>query len=396
MAVRRSYQLLWMILLILIGFILGVQWGFKRGQPIINEASFPAQEDKQHSLSGESAARVESSASTIEQEEQNIINIYRRQSPTVVNIVATTLEMNFWMEVTPRKGQGSGFIIDPRGYILTNHHVVGDATRLEVTLADRRKLQAKLVGRDPETDLAVIQVDSKEDLPAADLGDSDSLRVGQRAIAIGNPFGLEHTVTVGVISALNRQIRTSEQISLFDLIQTDAAINPGNSGGPLIDSRGEVIGINTAIFTTSGGAQGIGFAIPINLARDVAVQLIQTGRVVRPFLGIYGAVPLDTELARALKLKINSGLIVQRVIKGSPADMAGIRGGQQPIIVGNWRLYLGGDVIVSFDGKKIVTLQDLTAAIRRHKPGDTVLVEVVRDEQHLKLNIILGTGPGAS
>lgn len=392
MAVRRSYQLLWMILLILIGFILGVQWGFKRGQPIINEASFPAQEDKQHSLSGESAARVESSASTIEQEEQNIINIYRRQSPTVVNIVATTLEMNFWMEVTPRKGQGSGFIIDPRGYILTNHHVVGDATRLEVTLADRRKLQAKLVGRDPETDLAVIQVDSKEDLPAADLGDSDSLRVGQRAIAIGNPFGLEHTVTVGVISALNRQIRTSEQISLFDLIQTDAAINPGNSGGPLIDSRGEVIGINTAIFTTSGGAQGIGFAIPINLAKEIATQLITAGKVARPWLGITG-LSITRDLAEHLGLDAAEGVLVVQVVRGGPADQAGLRGGDRDVMIDGVRFRIGGDIIAAINEKAVSNMQQLAGHISRMRVGDTLILHVIREGRHREIQVLLAERP---
>jgi len=396
MAIKRSYLLLWTILLILIGFILGVHWGFMRSQPIIGEAAYSLQEDNKGSHPAEPAATEPSATSFIEQEEQNIINIYHRLSPTVVNIVATTLEMNFWMEIIPRKGQGSGFIIDPRGYILTNNHVVRNANRLEVTLAGRAKAPAQLVGRDPETDLAVISMESKENLPVAHLGDSDSLRVGQKAIAIGNPFGLEHTITVGVISALNRQIRTADDISLFDLIQTDAAINPGNSGGPLINSRGEVIGINTAIFSTSGGAQGIGFAIPINLARDVAFQLIEKGHVARPFLGIYGAVPLDTELARALKLKVNSGLIVQRVIKGSPADLADIRGGNQPVIIRNWRIYLGGDIIVRFDNNKIMTLHDLSAAIRRHKPGDSVLVEVIRGDRLLKLTITLGTGPKSS
>jgi serine protease Do len=385
-----------MILLTLIGFILGVLWGFMRTQPTMGEAPLSLLADNPRGHPVEQAAAAPSPSSFIEQEEQTIINIYQRLSPTVVNIVATTLEMNFWMEVIPRKGQGSGFIIDPRGYILTNNHVIGEGSRLEVTLAGRIKVPAKLVGRDAEMDLAVIRVENKGDLPVAPLGNSDSLRVGQRAIAIGNPFGLEHTITVGVISALNRQIRTSEEVSLFDLIQTDAAINPGNSGGPLINSRGEVIGINTAIFTPISGAQGIGFAIPINLARDVALQLIEKGHVVRPFLGIYGAVPLDPELAKALKLKVNSGLIVQRVIRGSPADLAGIKEGNQPIIIGNLRFYLGGDIIVSFDNKKIVTLQDLSAAIRRRKPGDTVVVEVVRDDRQLKFTITLGKGPEAS
>jgi len=367
-----------------------------QSQPITGQSSLSQQDESRLSRSPVTAVTVPASSSSIEREEQNVINIYQRLSPTVVNIVATTLEMNFWMEIIPRKGQGSGFIIDPRGYILTNNHVVGDASRLEVTLAGMTKVPAKLVGRDVETDLAVIRIESREDLPVAPLGDSDSLHVGQKAIAIGNPFGLEHTITVGVISALNRQIRTGEGVSLFELIQTDAAINPGNSGGPLINSRGEVIGINTAIFSTSGGAQGIGFALPINLARDVSRQLIENGRVDRPFLGIYGAVPLDVELARALKLKVDTGLIIQRVIKGSPADLAGIKGGYQPVVVGNWRLYLGGDIIVSFDKKKIVTLQDLSSAIRRHKPGDAVLVVVVRGDRRLNLTITLGTGPGSS
>ena len=262
----------------------------------------------------------------ISADEKINIDVFRSVRPTVVNIVATTLRMNFWMRAIPQEGMGTGFIIDPAGYILTNNHVVANAQKLTVTLADGKKLDARLIGRDPQYDLAIIKI-AESDVPqVARLGNSDDLEVGQKAIAIGNPFGLGHTFTTGVISALDRTLQTPEGATFEGLIQTDAAINPGNSGGPLLNSNGEVIGINTAIYSRTGGYQGIGFALPVNHAREVATQLITSGRVARPWLGITGYT-IDKGFARALNMEDAEGVLVVEVINGSPASEAGLKGG---------------------------------------------------------------------
>ena len=214
-----------------------------------------------------------------------MMRVYQEISPTVVNITATHQALNFWMQLVPQTGQGTGFVIDSEGHIITNNHVVANAENLEVTFIGQKKLQAKLVGRDPVSDLAVIKVTPFSGMKVAPLGDSEGLVVGQRVIAIGNPFGFQHTATAGFISALNRDLAIGQR-TMMGLIQTDAAINPGNSGGPLIDSRGEVIGINAAIFTQSGGFMGIGLALPINRAKKVAAQIVRVGRAIYPWIGI--------------------------------------------------------------------------------------------------------------
>jgi serine protease Do len=265
-------------------------------------------------------------------DEEINMDVFKAVHPAVVNIAATTLGMNFWLEIIPKEGQGTGFIIDSRGYILTNNHVVAKAQKITVTMADGKKIPASLIGRDPASDLAVIKISPRHVDIVATLGDSDKVRVGQKAIAIGNPFGLSHTLTTGIISALNRGIMTEDGNQIDDLIQTDAAINPGNSGGPLLNSNGEVIGINTAIYSLSGGYQGIGFAIPVNRVKDVASQLISTGKVARPWLGITG-ITLSAELSGAIGLAVERGVLVAEVVPGSPADQAGLRGGDRYIIV---------------------------------------------------------------
>jgi putative serine protease PepD len=264
------------------------------------------------------------------------IDVFETVHPAVVNIATTTLGMNFWMEIIPQQGQGSGFVIDNRGFIMTNNHVVANAQNITVTMADGKKIQATLVGRDPSSDLAVIRISPREVNAVARLGDSDSVRPGQKAIAIGNPFGLTHTLTTGIVSALRRSIRTEDGNQMDDLIQTDAAINPGNSGGPLLNSNGEVIGVNTAIFSLSGGYQGIGFAIPINLAKEVITQLITSGKVARPWLGISG-VTITGDMAKGLGLSGHEGVLVVQVIRGGPADQADLRGE-----TGRWPLTASG------------------------------------------------------
>jgi serine protease Do len=268
-------------------------------------------------------------------------------------------------------GLGSGFIISRDGYILTNHHVVGDADRIKVKLADGREVKAKLIGTDPKSDVAVIKIKG-DDLPVLPLGDSDALEVGEWVIAIGNPFGLTHTITVGVVSAKGRSGMGIEDYE--DFIQTDAAINPGNSGGPLINLRGEVIGINTAIFSRSGGYMGIGFAIPINMVKAIEQQLIATGKVTRGYLGVH-IQNLTDDLAKSFGLENTEGVLIADVAKDSPASKAGIK---------------TGDVIVVFDGKPVKNVQQLRNMVALTLPGTQVQVVVVRDREKRELTVTIG------
>ena len=329
----------------------------------------------------------------IESRDEKInIDVFEKVHPAVVNIAATTLSLNFWMEVIPREGQGSGFIIDKDGYILTNNHVVAKAQRITVTLSNGKKIDASLIGRDPSSDLAIIKIPASEANSVAILGDSDQVKVGQKAIAIGNPFGLSHTLTTGIISALNREIQTGDGTQMYDLLQTDAAINPGNSGGPLLNSNGEVIGINTAIFSSSGGNLGIGFAIPINRVKEVATHLITTGRVVRPWLGITG-ITIDGDIANALGLDVPKGVLVVAVLQGSPASQAGLRGGSQPVIIGSMRLLLGGDIITALEGKAVSDMKSFARKISEFKVGQEIKLEIIRNQMRQNLRVLLAERP---
>jgi len=325
-------------------------------------------------------------------DEQINEEVFEKAYKAVVNIVATTLRVNFWMEVIPQQGQGSGFIVDPEGYILTNNHVVEKAQKLTVTTAMGKKVEARLVGRDRQSDLAVIKIPSGAVEAVATLGDSDTLRVGQKAIAIGNPFGLSHTLTTGVVSALRREIETRENARMENLIQTDAAINPGNSGGPLLNSNAQVIGINTAIFSLSGGYQGIGFAIPVNYAKEVAGQLISKGRYAKPWLGITG-IALSEELAEALGLSVNKGVLVVEVVREGPAYQAGIQGGNREVIIGNLRLPVGGDIITNIDSTPIRDMNQLGRLVESKRVDDEVTVRVVRDGKSIDIPVRLKERP---
>jgi S1-C subfamily serine protease len=327
----------------------------------------------------------------VSSDEEINIGVFQKVHPSVVNIAATTLSYNFWMQIVPSVGQGSGFIIDKRGYILTNNHVVENAQKIIVTLSDGQKLSATLVGRDAISDIAVIKISEESVDDVANLGDSDRLKVGQKAIAIGNPFGLGHTLTTGIVSALNRSIITEGNVQIDNLIQTDTAINPGNSGGPLLNSSGEVIGINTVIYSLSGGYEGIGFAIPINKAKEVAAELIATGRVARPWLGIE-QISIN-ELSGYLDLGVNNGLLIVQVIPGSPAYQAGLRGGNRSVIIGRYRLPVGGDIITAIDNDSISNDMDLDQALGKKKVGDTVKVKVYRDSNLLEIPVTLMERP---
>jgi len=320
------------------------------------------------------------------------IDVFETVHPAVVNIATTTLGMNFWMEIIPQQGQGSGFVIDNRGYILTNNHVVANAQKITVTMADGKKIQATLVGRDPGSDLAVIRISPREVNAVARLGDSGSIRPGQKAIAIGNPFGLTHTLTTGIVSALGRSIRTEDGNQMDDLIQTDAAINPGNSGGPLLNSNGDVIGVNTAIFSVSGGYQGIGFAIPINLAKEVAAQLITSGKVARPWLGISG-VSITRDISEGLGLGVPEGVLLVQVIRAGPADQAGLRGGNREVAFGGVRFRLGGDIITAIDGNRISDMEQLVRQVNGMRVGETLTLHIVRDGRHQEIRVLLAERP---
>ena len=322
-------------------------------------------------------------------EEQNNIAVYKRVLPSVVNITSTTLVFDFFNGAVPQRGQGSGFVLDKAGHVLTNFHVVEGANRgIEVLLSDKHRYAAKVVGTDRLHDLALLQIDAK-DLQAVTLADSSQLAVGQKVYAIGNPFGLNGTMTRGIISSI-RSIRGSEGAPIEDAIQTDAAINPGNSGGPLLNSRGEVIGINTMI--ASNGAEqssGIGFAIPINTAKAVLADLTRYGRVKRPSLGIisYGIGP---DLASQMGLAVDSGVLIQKVVPGGAAERAGLRGGTQQAYVGNMPIMLGGDLIVAVDGQEVSDPQDINALMDKHQAGDTISVTIYRGRREMTLKLILG------
>ncbi len=322
-------------------------------------------------------------------EELNNIAVYKRVLPSVVNITSTTLVFNFFYGVVPQQGQGSGFILDRAGHVLTNLHVIAGANRgIEVTLSNKRSYKARVVGVDKVHDLALLQINAPN-LEPVTLASSSNLAVGQQVYAIGNPFGLSGTMTMGIISSI-RSIRGSGGELIEDAIQTDAAINPGNSGGPLLNSHGDVIGINTMI--ASNGADqsaGIGFAIPINTAKAVLADLTRFGRVKRPALGIV-SYAIGPDLAAQMNLPVQSGVLIQRVIPGGAAERAGLDGGNQQAYVGNTPILLGGDLIVAIDGQQVTDPQDISAIMDKHRAGDTISVTFYRSGRRITYKLILG------
>jgi S1-C subfamily serine protease len=326
-------------------------------------------------------------------DEENNISIYQRASKAVVNITTITMEQDFFHRLVPREGTGSGVIIDKDGHILTNNHVIKDARRIEVTLLNGNKRQGKLVGTDPYNDLAIIRIDApREELYPLPLGSSQDLQVGQKVFAIGNPFGLNSTLTTGVISSLGRSLDSDGGNVIEDLIQTDAAINPGNSGGPLLDSKGKIIGINTAIFSPSGGSVGIGFAIPVDTAKRIIPDLIEKGHISYPWLGV-SMFPLQPYIAQALNLNVERGALIVKIVRGGPADKAGLRGGIQMVQLGNIILPVGGDVIVSINGTIISSSDELIRIIRKYKPGQKIRLGIVRQRKYREIPLILGERP---
>jgi S1-C subfamily serine protease len=324
-------------------------------------------------------------------DELNNIDIYKAAKDSVAYITSTVYQQSFFFEMVPTRALGSGFLISPDGRILTNNHVISGSSKIEVRFADGSRYTAKVLVADRADDLALIQIDPKKKLPFLRLGDSEGLQVGQKVLAIGNPFGLSGTLTTGVVSTLGRDIR-NENSTLEGLIQTDAAINEGNSGGPLLDSQGNVIGINTAILAPSGGNIGIGFAMPINRAKAMLEDFRAGKSFGRPRFGA-STVFITGDLAAELKLPTAGGLLIQEVGRGSAADQAGLKGYRDVVLVGNERLGIGGDFITEVDGKAVTESDALARAIARKRPGDTITVKVFRAGKMLDIAVKLGEAP---
>lgn len=328
-----------------------------------------------------------SAAPAFDSEEQQNMGVYRKALPSVVNITSTAVQFDFFYGPVPQQGQGSGFILDKQGLILTNNHVIDNAQRVEVTLSDKHKYKAAVIGIDKNHDLALLKIQAPNLVPAT-LSDSNGLTVGQKVYAIGNPFGLNGTMTRGIISSI-RSIRGPQNNPIEDAIQTDAAVNPGNSGGPLLNSKGEVIGITTLI--ASNGADqssGIGFAIPINTAKAVLDDFAKYGHSRRPSLDIV-TLPISPDIAQQIGLPADYGILIERVLPGGAAEKAGLRGGTQRMYNGNTPVMLGGDLIVALDGQEIATPQDLSAAMNSHKAGDTVTLTVFRGRRRMEVKVVL-------
>lgn len=374
---RKTLELLMLLVVLALGaYWAGSRWG-------------PHQARSVEAVPGLLTGSSQSTTAKLTDEEANNVRVYRQASPAVASIVTRTVEYDFFLNPVPVEGAGSGFVIDARGYLLTNYHVVQEAEKIEVTLGDQSRYLAKSVGADKRNDVALLKIEPRgRKLAALALGDSNNLLVGQRVLAIGNPFGFSSTLTTGVISALGRNVQTSQTTLIDEAIQTDAAINQGNSGGPLLDSRGEVIGINSAIFTPSGTTAGIGFAIPINTAKQIAQDLITTGRIHRAALGVI-TTPLSPDLAEALNLPIQEGLLIERIPSGSPAARAGLRGGSRAVRAGMRILLIGGDVLVAVDGQPINNWVDLSRILNKKRPGDEVTVTVYRGRQKMDLRVTL-------
>ncbi len=331
-------------------------------------------------------------------DEQNNIDIYKTNRLATVNITSIVYQRDFFFQVFPQKGIGSGFIINEEGEIITNNHVVSGSRNVTVTLSDKKQYPATVIGLDRRSDLAILKIRANRKLPFVRLGDSDNVVVGQKVLAIGNPFGLEGTLTTGIISSLGRSLQNEDGFPLEGLIQTDAAINPGNSGGPLLDSHGNVIGINTAIYgsqTASGeaGSIGIGFAMPINRAKEKLEEYRTTGRISHPVLGVSQTLFVQGDLAQELNMPASGGLLIEAIDDGSPAETAGLRGPNRSVIVGMYRLGIGGDLITAIDGKPVDGQDALRRALNQKHAGETMVLSIFRGGRTTKVTVTLGSAP---
>jgi len=326
---------------------------------------------------------------SLDSEEQNNISVYRKNIGSVVNVTSRAVTLDFFYGLVPQEGQGSGFIIDREGHILTNYHVIDGARQIDVTLHNRKKYRATVVGTDRSHDLAIVQIKAP-DLNPMTMGDSRNLQVGQKVYAIGNPFGLSGTLTSGIVSSI-RQVQEPDGVTIDEAIQTDAAINPGNSGGPLLNSRGEVIGINTMIAGNPGVNQsaGIGFAIPVNTAKAVLNDLLTLGRVRRPALGVV-TIPISPDIADELGLAADYGLLIVQVLPGGAAARAGMKGGAERAYLGNIPITVGGDLIIGIDDQEVQDQQELARVMNNHRAGDTVKVTIYRGKRKMDIQVTLG------
>jgi S1-C subfamily serine protease len=346
---------------------------------------------------------VTAHGSGFEPDEQNNIDIYRKYRTATVNVKSKVLERDFFY-VYPKTGLGSGFIINETGEIVTNFHVIDGSRDISVTLSggtDHKEYKATVLGFRRRDDLALLKINAGRKLPYVHLGDSEALEVGQKVLAIGNPFGFEGTLTTGIVSSLGRNVPGENGALMEGLIQTDAAINPGNSGGPLLDSRGDVIGINTMILGSQvgngeSGSIGIGFAMPINRAKSMLEEYRSTGQISRPVLGVTEVYPVSGDLADALELPASGGLLIQNVEDGSPAARAGIKGPTRAVrvgIFGQVRIGIGGDLITAIDGKDVERTDALTRAVEQKKAGDKIELTLYRDRRTRKVTVVLGSAP---
>ena len=332
-------------------------------------------------------------------DEQNNIDIYKTNRLATVNITSIVYQRDFFFQVFPQKGIGSGFIINEDGEIITNNHVVNGSKNLTVTLSDKKQYAATVIGLDRRSDLAILKIHADHKLPFVRLGNSDNLVVGQKVLAIGNPFGLEGTLTTGIVSSLGRSLQNEDGNPLEGLIQTDAAINPGNSGGPLLDSSGNVIGINTAIYgsqTASGeaGSIGIGFAMPINRAKEKLEEYRSTGHISHPVLGVSQVFLVEGDLAEALNMPSTGGLLIEGIEDGSPADIAGLKGPSRSVIVANrYRLGIGGDLIIAIDGVPVDGQTALNKAMSQKHAGENMVLTIFRGNRTMKVTVKLGSAP---
>jgi S1-C subfamily serine protease len=332
--------------------------------------------------------------------ESQVIAVYEAVSPAVVNITNRSYVYDMFMRAVPQEGSGSGFVYDTEGHIVTNYHVVENAKELLVTLANGQVYEAEIIGTDPANDLAVIRIDAGANLPEpVALGDSDKLRVGQFVAAIGNPFGLEQTLTTGVVSALGRVIESPEDSRFIgEAIQTDAAINPGNSGGPLLDLKGRVIGVNSQIISPSGASSGIGFAVSSNTVQRVVPELISRGYYPHPWLGtqMLTLTPATAEIFReaGMNVPVDAGLLVIEAVEDGPADKAGMRGGSRAVHIGRYQIPLDGDIIITIDGEPVNNSQELTVYLETQTTvGDTVELTIIRDGEEQAIQVILEERP---
>jgi S1-C subfamily serine protease len=319
--------------------------------------------------------------------------VYAQTGSAVVNITSVTYAFDFFFNPVPQEGTGSGFIYDEEGHIITNYHVIEDAEELSVALADGETYPAEIVGEDPTNDLAVIRIDSDRLPRPVPLGDSDALRVGQFVVAIGNPFGLERTLTAGVISSLGRVIKGPDGRFIGEVIQTDAAINPGNSGGPLLDSQGRVIGVNTAIRSLSGVNSGVGFAIPVDVVKRVVPELIAQGRYRHPWVGVSGST-ITPEMVERLELPVETGVLVYTVEPDSPALKAGLQGGDREVLISDRRVVAGGDILVAIEGEQVNRFDDLVNYLASHtKVGEQITLTLFRDGEQIEVELTLEERP---